>query len=647
MIVVLSSVLDPSIYERSFARMVGLARLLVLEALPSPSEREEYLAQRRAERGRPEIESWRRDRNKLTDNVKDQEPDDVAEWNYNDDIANYHTFTIPYGPKYHAKKIEKLLYTKDLLLNTEWNSKKERTVNLHRHPCFIGDAASVIHDCCGFCPEPTTDEERGVDVEECKIYVRGNLQFMTDDPGRQAIGYFHPITNDDWTDMAYVGNTTQLCQAICSHDLAFVQDWCSKDDTVIDRRDHTGRTPLQLAVQSSTPEIVQCLIDNGARIVARVIDCMTALHIAARRGNLEIVNSLLEKSEANEQEEVEKEEARKAASKHAKEQDGDVYLERSVAEDFDEDDMEDAESDKVTTMTDGSFVKVKHEASQGETIPDSDNLGADVYDVNVLAWDSPVSPLHLAILEGHVPVIELLVSKFGADVLLPVKIFDSYWKSPHGAILTLVLAARLSHPKGVSSTLLRLGASSVQVDMKEISALHHIVSQKKIETLKTFLREDAVAAKGAMDHVVLTGYRYSPETNSPLISAIQTGDSQLVKILLDAGAKATINFEDWVAAFITYQTSDSGCFSASSEENEKTFNSKVQQPIVKAVEYYLPDVVQQMLDMGVDVNTIDHTQTQGLGSDQTGLSLLDSINKAIEALQPPADLPSAYRNPSP
>lgn len=52
--------------------------------------------------------------------------------------------------------------------------------------------------------------------------------------------------------------------------------------------------------------------------MARVINGMTALHIAAACGNLEIVNSLLEKSEANEQEEAEKKEARKTASKLAK-----------------------------------------------------------------------------------------------------------------------------------------------------------------------------------------------------------------------------------------------------------------------------------------------------------------------------------------
>ena len=47
--------IDPTIFERSFPRTLGLARLLVLEALPKTSDREEYLIQRRSERGRPAL----------------------------------------------------------------------------------------------------------------------------------------------------------------------------------------------------------------------------------------------------------------------------------------------------------------------------------------------------------------------------------------------------------------------------------------------------------------------------------------------------------------------------------------------------------------------------------------------------------------
>jgi ankyrin repeat protein len=70
--------------------------------------------------------------------------------------------------------------------------------------------------------------------------------------------------------MAYVGNTERLCQAIVDGDLEHVQDWLAQEDADPDCRDYTGRTPLHLAVTSSTPEIVQELIKSGARLVARL-----------------------------------------------------------------------------------------------------------------------------------------------------------------------------------------------------------------------------------------------------------------------------------------------------------------------------------------------------------------------------------------
>jgi hypothetical protein len=149
------------------------------------------------------------------------------------------TFTIPYGPKYHAKRIEKLLYTKDLLLNSEWNKPKDREVNLHRHPAFFGYAVDVINDCCGFCPKPVTPEEHDVAEEEAKIYVSGKISFIKDDPGRQAIGSFNPITDNDWTEMAYVGNTAQLCQAIINEDLEHVADWLEQEGSDPNTRDYS------------------------------------------------------------------------------------------------------------------------------------------------------------------------------------------------------------------------------------------------------------------------------------------------------------------------------------------------------------------------------------------------------------------------
>ena len=506
-----------------------------------------------------------------------------------------------------------------------------------------------MHDCCGFCPLPSTDEEKKVGAEESKIYVRGNLQFIKDDPGRQTIGSFNPITTDDWTNMAYVGNTTELCQNICDGNLPFVQAWCEREDSSIDRRDHTGRTPLHLATQCSTPEIVRCIVDHGARIVARLVDGMTALHIAAARGNSDMVQTLLEKSEANENEEADLEDKKRASLRLAKKRDRDSNT-RNPREDSEpgstEEDAEDPEEDGSTTMTDGSFVKVKSEAPlQGETIPE-EAQGPDIYDVNVLAWDSPVSPLHLAILGGHVDVIRMLVSKFGADVLLPVKIVNEYTKASKGAIMTLVLAAQLpsTEAANVSKTLLDLGASSAQADMRQITPLHYMIMQTRVEMLKACFENDEPAAKTALAHVSVDGYRWSMNVNYPLKSAIKTGDYQQVTRILELGAKPSIEFDDFLPSYNFHfeQSAKGGYFSVTAEQIQDEFKKNTQQPILHAVEEDLPGTVHQMLELGVDVNTVDSDGHKVILDENRqnslrGRSLLDVVNDKIHHLQKSLD----------
>ncbi|KAL8827871.1 MAG: hypothetical protein Q9170_006840 [Blastenia crenularia] len=630
------SKIDPTIFERSFARTMGLARLLVLEQLPKPGDREDYLNQRREERGRPAVETYYRSRRSLPDNVKDRDPDDIPEWVYDDEISNYHSFTVPYGPKYHAKKIEKLLYSKDLLLNAEWNQNKDRTVNLHRHPCFMGPLKSVIHDCCGFCPTPKTDEERDVAEKESKIYVFGDLEFMKDDPGRQAIGSFHPLTDDDWTEMAYIGNTQELCQKICDGDSKFVNDWCKKNPDAIDRRDYTGRTPLHLSAQSSTANVLKCLVDNDARIVARLVDGMTALHIAAARGDVDMVTTLLEKSEANEAEEADKEDSKKARRHRSKS----VGQSSNEEEEDSDEEMDDGSSEHDTTYTDGSFVKVdEKKTSEADALDDNDEAEPDIYDVNVLAWDTPISPLHLAILGGHVEVIKILISTFGADALLPIKIINQYTRSPQHAIMTLILAARLgdSSSPQVTRDLLAHGASSAQADIHRVSSFHYLVAKEKIELLKACIQEDGAAAKTAINHLVVETQYWNPIVDSPLTTAIRTGNIELVSNLLEAGANPSIDLDTFASAYSA--SKDQRSYNHRNDDTSKIWREEVLQPIMLAVDNDMPEMVMKLIDAGVDVNTTGKdAQSNPMVWHQDdpdhlhGRSVLDAVLSKIESL---------------
>jgi hypothetical protein len=363
--------IDPTIFERSFGRTQGLARLLILEKFPKTTDRDSYMDQRRAEKGRPTLNRGYRNQYRMSGNIKDREEDEIAEWVDQEEVASYHTMTVPYGPKYHAGKINRLLYAKDLLLNAEWNQQKDREIYLHRHPCFFGNAEEVLQDCCGYCPIPKTDEDIQIAEEESKTMVSGELKFLMDNPGRQEIGSFNPITDEEWTTMAYVGDTARLCQAIVDGDLEHIVDWCSQEGADVNRRDYTGRTPLHLAVTTSTPEIVKCLIDHDARLIARLVDGRTALHIAAARGNAEMVKALMDRSLANEEEEEEKEGARRAARKAERAAGDDQEIKNKS-----DDDEEDASSetseitleseDDSDSMTMGSFVKVDNETQAQE-----------------------------------------------------------------------------------------------------------------------------------------------------------------------------------------------------------------------------------------------------------------------------------------
>jgi hypothetical protein len=68
---------DPTIFERSFQRTLGLARLLVLERLPTSHARDAYLDQRRRERGRPPLDRYHRHLHALAGNIKEDHEDEV------------------------------------------------------------------------------------------------------------------------------------------------------------------------------------------------------------------------------------------------------------------------------------------------------------------------------------------------------------------------------------------------------------------------------------------------------------------------------------------------------------------------------------------------------------------------------------------
>lgn len=50
-------------------------------------------------------------------------------------VADYSCVFLPWGPKWTAVQVRHLMYTKDLILNSQWYDEDK---SAHTHPCFFG-----------------------------------------------------------------------------------------------------------------------------------------------------------------------------------------------------------------------------------------------------------------------------------------------------------------------------------------------------------------------------------------------------------------------------------------------------------------------------------------------------------------------------
>lgn len=289
-------------------------------------------------------------------------------------------------------------------------------------------------------------------------------------------------------------------------------------------------------------------------------------------------------------------------------------------------DMLDDETEDVAATTEGSLIKIKKaQLQEHEALPEDDNTDdPDVLDINAIAWDAQVSALHLAVAKGHTEVVKILVSDFGADLLLPVK-----------SILPLVLALQLSpnQAKDMTNTLVNLGASSSQADANKITALHYFAAHGA-DLLKTLCRADQPAAKRAVNHLAMAGSDWMPEPISILQSATQKRDDAAVQVLLELGASPQIDFATYMDSF---KIRWSRLLNSTDYYQEK-FRESTRQPILAAVDYDMPLIVPKFLNAGSDVNTLNegawyfmkHRSTMYGGSPQ---SLLDAVREKIGNLE--------------
>ncbi|KAF8075783.1 ankyrin repeat protein [Lyophyllum atratum] len=567
--------IDPTIYERSIARIEGLARLLVLEKLTDTDTRYNFLESRRNLRGRPNpLQRYYKRKSKYKGDLKGDTSIGGLEMN-DYDVATLH---IPYGPGWDARRIDKLVYQTDLGMNSTFNPKNKGR-RLHRHPAFFGTMAECLEDCCEYCPEPIDSDERELQEEEDKNHIRGRIAFIEEDPGRQTMsGSFNPIDVGEWSAQVYIGETEHFFAAIIAQDREAISNMI-KNEMDVNRRDHVGRTSLHVAILTGATDIACDLIEAGARITARLVDGRSALHLAAQYDQPNVIRKLFERSAINKAaaeaagdiEPEEKMDVDASAVEHPSSEDdwtsgddGVIAMDTDMEEDMgdeggdedeagDEEDEEDIDGDdndeeegedddeggerkrKVHKQAvKGSEEEGEEGAKEAEEFPEDSAEQPDILEVNLADWDLGLTPLGHGVMSGSLASIEELL-KGGADVTLVNSARDTAF---HPITLTLLRDDEDTAAK-ILERLISAGASASTADDNMRTILHRAVIEDKIQLVSTILKCDPNA-----DAVLnFPAFNWNAVTY-PVMSAINRRHYSMLATLLAYGAKLAFTSEE-------------------------------------------------------------------------------------------------------
>eukprot|EP01063_Lacrimia_lanifica_P029654 TRINITY_DN4571_c0_g2_i2.p1 TRINITY_DN4571_c0_g2~~TRINITY_DN4571_c0_g2_i2.p1 ORF type:complete len:1958 (+),score=649.53 TRINITY_DN4571_c0_g2_i2:78-5951(+) len=259
--------IDPNVFDKPWNLLHGLAKLTVLEQLQTPQQRHDYMNRQRAKK---EAHYGRYLSRRQIERL--EKCGGAAEQ------SNYSTVFLPWGEGHTARRTMKMMKVKDVSLNGKWFAK-DRVYRLH--PCFFGTADEVLTDMAP--DDPPIPED--VPEEKLRPYVRGVMTWLQDDPGRQQIGSFNPITTGDWEAGAYcLPETVNLFVAVNRNDapaVAAALKGKGKRNPFL--RDFLGRSPLHLAVMAGAADVARVLLKKRLTDPAlRLPDGRNALHLCAQ-----------------------------------------------------------------------------------------------------------------------------------------------------------------------------------------------------------------------------------------------------------------------------------------------------------------------------------------------------------------------------
>ena len=129
------------------------------------------------------------------------------------------------------------------------------------HPCFFGTCDEVLKDCSPTDPSfPSEEEDPSIPIEHRNLYVRGPVSFITDNPGQQRIGSFHPLDEEGWSVGTYISEARfELFRIINEDNLEKLEQFFERRnnqiEAILKERDLFARNPLSFSLVTGSTKI--------------------------------------------------------------------------------------------------------------------------------------------------------------------------------------------------------------------------------------------------------------------------------------------------------------------------------------------------------------------------------------------------------
>nr|XP_029486914.1 kinase D-interacting substrate of 220 kDa B-like isoform X4 [Oncorhynchus nerka] len=336
----------------------------------------------------------------------------------------------------------------------------------------------------------------------------------------------------------------------------------------VDGRSDNGQTPLMLASEQGSIEIVQELIRRGANVNLDDVDCWSALICAAKEGHVEVVKELLESS---------------------------AYIEHR--------DM-------------GGWTALMWAAYKGR-VEVTEVLLENGANPNTTGQQYSVYPIIWAAGRGHAEIVQVLLEN-GAKV----NCSDKYGTTP------LIWAAR----KGNFDCVMHLLENGADVDQEGANSMTALIVAVKggfPEVVKELLKRNPnvnmtdkdgntalmIAAKEGYTEIVQDLLDAGTYVNIPdrsgdtvLIGAVRGGHVEIVKALLHKYADIDIRGQDNKTAL--YWAVEKGNATMVRDilqcnPDTETCTKDLESPLIKATKMRNIDIVELLLDKGAKVSAVD------------------------------------------